>query len=126
MIITPKIIAFRKQDTERAKLGELLRSDTLKTALDAAVEAFSPKSAPGEDLSKLPDGEAMRRFHASAAVNDFVMLLERMTFPMDAHISEQQEIPFAHSLPKNLQQMPTELQGMAAKFAAQFPQNHIQ
>jgi len=103
MIQNSKTIAFRKSDTNRAQLNELLQHPVLKSALDAIREAGVPKSMPDIYAGVHPDTIIAHDYHRKVGINEVLSALVGMTYPLnEAPEESKDEAPFEHSLPKEL------------------------
>lgn len=110
MIQNRKTIEFRKSDTNRAQLNELLQHPVLQLALDAIREAGIPKTMPDIYAGVHPDTIIAHDYHRKVGINEVLSALNSMTFPLNqAPEDQQEETPFEHSLPKDLRELPPEL-----------------
>ena len=108
MIHNSKTEAFRKLDSNRKQLQELLSHPVMKMALDAIREAGIPKAMPNIYAGVHPDTIVAHDYHKKVGINEVLSALVSMTFPLNAAPDEmdREEEPFAHSLPPELRQTP--------------------
>lgn len=112
MIQNSKTIAFRKSETNRAQLNEILQHPVLKSALDAIREAGVPKSMPDIYAGVHPDTIIAHDYHRKVGINEVLSALNSMTYPLnEAPEDQKEESPFEHSLPSELriENLPPEL-----------------
>ncbi len=103
MIQNSKTIAFRKMDSHRAQLNELLQHPVLRSALDAIRDAGVPKSMPEIYAGVHPDTIIAHDYHRKVGINEVLSALISMTFPLnEAPEDEKTETPFEHTLPPDL------------------------
>lgn len=107
MIHNSKTVLFRKSEHLRQQLASLLDNPVLKQALDAIREAGVPKSMPEIYAGVHPDTIIAHDYHKKVGINEVLAALITMTFPLNEAPEEiKDEVPFEHTLPKELRTPP--------------------
>lgn len=110
MIHNSKTILFRKSEHLRQQLNNLLNDPVMKQALDAIREAGVPKSMPEIYAGVHPDTIIAHDYHKKVGINEVLAALNTMTFPLnEAPEDIKDEVPFEHTLPKELRSPPKQL-----------------
>lgn len=103
-----KIHSLRANDSFRTEYGAAINAPAFQMGLTALYEYARKQRISDIEMRNMPDTVASRLLWKQQGFYEALDWIARLTYPLNQHPDDQlEEEPFAHTLPKHLQKMPT-------------------